>query len=157
MFIALRVSLLLVPLNRESLEIHIYIYPHSWATSLYLFMLVAQSCPPPFDPWAIALLSPLSMEFSSKNTGVGCDFLVQGISLTLEDPLVSPGLFTDSLPLHHCLSMCAYWHLWFWSSQYHRIYSGLPFVICSFFPWQWVIWISLVIKYLLSCSTREYM
>ena len=32
--------------------------------------------------WTIACQAPLSMRFSSKNTGVGCHFLLQGIFLT---------------------------------------------------------------------------
>ena len=30
-------------------------------------------------PWTVARQAPLSMEFSRKNTGVGCHFLLQGI------------------------------------------------------------------------------
>ena len=30
-------------------------------------------------PWTIAYQAPLSMGFSSKSTGVGCHFLLQGI------------------------------------------------------------------------------
>ena len=33
-------------------------------------------------PWTVARQAPLSMEFSNKNTGVGCHFLLQGIFLT---------------------------------------------------------------------------
>ena len=33
-------------------------------------------------PWTVAHQAPLSMEFSSKNTGVNCHFLLQGIFLT---------------------------------------------------------------------------
>ena len=33
-------------------------------------------------PWTIACQAPLSMEFSGKNTGMGCHFLLQGIFLT---------------------------------------------------------------------------
>ena len=32
--------------------------------------------------WTVALQAPLSMGFSSKNTGVSCHFLLQGIFLT---------------------------------------------------------------------------
>ena len=35
-------------------------------------------------PWTVARQAPLSMEFPSKNTGVGCHFLLQGILLTQE-------------------------------------------------------------------------
>ena len=33
-------------------------------------------------PWTVAHQTPLAMEFSSKNTRVGCHFLIQGIFLT---------------------------------------------------------------------------
>ena len=33
-------------------------------------------------PWTVARQAPLSMEFSGKNTGVSCHFLLQGIFLT---------------------------------------------------------------------------
>ena len=33
-------------------------------------------------PWTIALQTSLSLGFSSKNTGMGCHFLLQGILLT---------------------------------------------------------------------------
>ena len=33
-------------------------------------------------PWTVAHRAPLSTEFSGKNTGVGCHFLLQGIFLT---------------------------------------------------------------------------
>ena len=33
-------------------------------------------------PWIVARQAPLSMGFPSKNTGVGCHFLLQGIFLT---------------------------------------------------------------------------
>ena len=34
------------------------------------------------SPWTVAYQAPLSMGFSSKSTGVGCHFLLQGIFLT---------------------------------------------------------------------------
>ena len=43
-------------------------------------------------PWTVVYQAPLSMGFSSKNTGVGCHFLLQGI-------LPTQGL-NPSLP--HC-------------------------------------------------------
>ena len=42
---------------------------------------------------SIAHQAPLSTGFSSKNTGVGCHFLLQGIETA------SPALQADSLPL----------------------------------------------------------
>ena len=35
-------------------------------------------------PWTVACQVPLSLGFSSKNTGVGCHSLLQGIFLTQE-------------------------------------------------------------------------
>ena len=55
-------------------------------------------------PWTeepAACQAPLSKEFPSKNTGVGCHFLLQG---DLPDPRIefaSPTLKVDSLPLSH--------------------------------------------------------
>ena len=40
--------------------------------------LVAKSCPTLATPWTVACQAPLSMGFSSKNTGVGSHFLLQG-------------------------------------------------------------------------------
>ena len=44
-----------------------------------LKLLVAQSCPTVSTLWTVAHQTPLSMEFSSRNTGVGSHFLLQGI------------------------------------------------------------------------------
>ena len=47
--------------------------------------LVTKSCPTFCDPMGskrVACKAPLSMGFSSKNTEVGCHFLLQGIFLT---------------------------------------------------------------------------
>ena len=43
-------------------------------------VLVAQSCSTLWDP--VNQQAPLSVEFSSKSTGVGCHFLLQGVFLT---------------------------------------------------------------------------
>ena len=44
--------------------------------------LAAKSCPTPclVTPWTAACQALLSMGFHSKNTGVGCYFLFQGIT-----------------------------------------------------------------------------
>ena len=63
--------------------------------------LVTKSCPAFCDPvgsQGIACKTPLSMGFSSKNTEVGCHFLLQGIFLTQG---LNPACQTDSLPLSH--------------------------------------------------------
>ena len=51
--------------------------------------LVAKLCPTLATPWTIACWSPLYMEFSRKEYGVGCHFLLQGILLTKG---LNPGL-----------------------------------------------------------------
>ena len=43
----------------------------------------------------------LSWDFLGKNIGVGCYFLLQGISPTQRLKLLSPGLQVDSLPMSH--------------------------------------------------------
>ena len=40
-------------------------------------------------PWTVAYQAPLSMGFSSKSTGVGCHFLLQGIFPTRDQTRVS--------------------------------------------------------------------
>ena len=47
-------------------------------------------------PWTIPHRAPLSMEFSRKNTGVGCHSLLQGIFLTGIKPK-SPAWQAESL------------------------------------------------------------
>ena len=41
--------------------------------------LVAQSCLTLVNPWTVACQAPLSWDFSGKNIGMGCHFLLQGI------------------------------------------------------------------------------
>ena len=49
-------------------------------------------------PWIIACQAPLSMGFSSKNTGVGCHFLLQGVFLTGIEPVsLAPPVLAGSL------------------------------------------------------------
>ena len=50
----------------------------SWVC-LLIYSVVSDSLNP---PWTVAQQPPLSMGVPSKNTGVGCHFLLQGISLT---------------------------------------------------------------------------
>ena len=69
-------------------------------------------------PWTVACQSPLSMEFSSKNTGAGYHFLLQGIFPTqgieptsLTSPTLAGVFFTTvppgkpSFPSHFLLEM----------------------------------------------------
>ena len=59
--------------------------------------VVSKLYPTPAIPWTVACQAPLSVGFSSKNIGMGCRFLLQGIFLTQELNL-SPALQADSLP-----------------------------------------------------------
>ena len=52
-------------------------------------------------PWIVACQAPLSIEFSAKNTGVGCHFILQGILSTQESNLHLLHWQADSLPLSH--------------------------------------------------------
>ena len=52
-------------------------------------------------PWAVAHQVPLSMRFPSKNTGVGCHFLVQGIFKTQRANLCLLHWQAGSLSLGH--------------------------------------------------------
>ena len=63
--------------------------------------LVAKSYPTLCDPWTVACQSPLSMGFPSKNTGMGCYFLLQGIFLTQGLNLNLLHWQANSLPLSH--------------------------------------------------------
>ena len=62
-------------------------------------------------PWTVAHQYPLSMGFSSKNTGVGCHFLLWGIFLTQVSTLQADSLLSK-LPDGNCqllienLSVC---------------------------------------------------
>ena len=59
-------------------------------------------------PWTVARQAPLSMEFPSKNTGVGCHFFLQGIFQTQRSNLQLLAKQADwqveSLPLSHLRS-----------------------------------------------------
>ena len=45
-------------------------------------------------PWTVARQAPLSVGLSSKSTGVGCHFLLQGIP----DPEIEPASASPALP-----------------------------------------------------------
>ena len=53
------------------------------------------------SPWNIAHQAPLSRGFFRNSTGVGCDFLLQGLFPTQGSSPVSPALQADSLLLSH--------------------------------------------------------
>ena len=55
-------------------------------------------------PWTVSRQAPLSMGFPSKNTGVGCRFLLQGTFLTqgLRPACVSSCLLALTGRLNHC-------------------------------------------------------
>ena len=49
----------------------------SWITFMFILTYVyGQLCLTPCGPGTVALKAPLSMGFPSKNTGVGCHFLI---------------------------------------------------------------------------------
>ena len=59
-------------------------------------------------PWTVAHQAPLSMEFSDKNTGEGCHFLLQGLFPTQR---LNPHLFhllIGGRILYHCTTWVAY-------------------------------------------------
>ena len=47
-------------------------------------VLVTKSCPTLVTPWTAALQAPLFIGFPSKNTGVGCHFLLQCMKVKSE-------------------------------------------------------------------------
>ena len=55
--------------------------PTSAPLAMLCCCLVTKSCQLFAIPWALAVQAPLSMGFSRWNTGVGCYFLLQGITL----------------------------------------------------------------------------
>ena len=57
--------------------IHIYMYTH---THTHVFVVVVESISCILVTlWTVACQAPLSMGFPRKNTGVDCQFLLQGI------------------------------------------------------------------------------
>ena len=64
-------------------------------SELKVKVLVAQSCPTICGP--VAHQAPLSMEFSSKNTGMGSHFLLQEIFPTQGSTMGPPALQADSM------------------------------------------------------------
>ena len=96
---------------------HIYIFLY-----VYMYVLCAvlhRSVNSLVTPWAIAHQAPLG-NFPSKNTGVGCHFLPQGISLTQgSNPCLSrflrwqaDSLESTTMPpgKHICMYICSYFH-----------------------------------------------
>ena len=73
-----------------------------WLCSLFIIFVLLPGCVWFFvTPWTVAHQAPLSMEFSCKNTGVGCHFLPQGIFLTQGLNLSLLHWQVDSLLLCH--------------------------------------------------------
>ena len=62
----------------ESFQSHPIIQPQPLSRPLCAQLLLSR-IPLFVTPWTVAHQAPLSMEFSSKSTGVGCHFLLQGI------------------------------------------------------------------------------
>lgn len=91
MFIALRVSLILVPLNRESLEIYVYIYTLTHESQVYIYLcwllshvrlLVTHKLEPSnlLCPWnfpariwsGLRFLTPGNLPDPGRSPGVSC-------------------------------------------------------------------------------------
>ena len=66
--------------------------------------------------WTVTCLALLSMGFSSKNTGVGCYFLLQGIFLT-----------QGSNP--HLLHMYMFMYIYYWQQKFVFIHPFLLFIM----------------------------
>ena len=49
---------------------------------LLSFCLITKSCLTLVTPWTVVHQAPLPMDFSGKNAGVGCQFLVHSIFLS---------------------------------------------------------------------------
>ena len=63
--------------------------------------LIAKMCQTLATPFTVARYAPLSMGFPSKNTGVGCHFLLQGIFPTQgsnSSPVLAGRFFTTEPP-----------------------------------------------------------
>ena len=69
--------------------------------------------------WTRVCQAPLSMEFSNKNTGVGCHFLLQGI-FPAQGPNPLPGRFFTTTPPDTVISS------WFYVILSHRHESCAP-------------------------------
>ena len=89
------------------------------------------------SPWTVAHQAPLSIEFPSKNTGVGCHFLLQGIFPTQGSNPSFLHLFhwkADSLPLRHKVTLYSLWltsNLRGWYSETSDCFLFLH----QFIPW----------------------
>ena len=62
---------------------------------------LTQSCPTPCNPMDKPTMAPLPLGLLSKNTGVGCHFLLQGIFLIRGSSSHLLHWQADSLPLSH--------------------------------------------------------
>ena len=61
-----------------SFETYYHFKIFDYHKNIYGGGLVAKSCPTHVTPWTVVCQAPLCVRFS-KNTGVGCHFLFQGI------------------------------------------------------------------------------
>ena len=69
---------------------------------------------------AYAHQAPLSMEFSGKNIGVGCHFLLQGLSplgIKPMSPALASGFFTTEVPVKPFGSLKTFYFLQIWKSH----------------------------------------
>ena len=104
-------------------------------------------------PWTVAHQAPLSMGFSSKNTGVGCHFLLHAIFLTQGSNLRLLYWQADSLPLSpprkplvscHTGVKCS--HSNEWDRYVNRVlfqvnvYTGQAYNVSSLLPSEMLYW-----------------
>ena len=84
-------------------------------------------------PWTIVHQIPLSMDFASKNSGVGSHSHLQGIFLTQELKLfVSCVFYIGRQILYHC----ATWEVLIWHISDQNIPPGNFFYVSSQIPWK---------------------
>ena len=67
-------------------------------TALFSHLVMSDSLK---TPWTVACQAPLSTGFPSKNSGLGCHFLLQGTLLTQGSDQSLLCRQSDSLPLSH--------------------------------------------------------
>ena len=87
-------------------------------------------------PWTIVHQIPLSMDFPSKNSGVGSHSLLQGIFLTQELNLLSLASSTLVGRFFTILYHCATWEVLMWHISDQNIPPGNFFYVSSQIPWR---------------------
>ena len=87
--------------NLPSIAAELFTASQSWAYSLNGGVQFLSHARLFAIPWTVAQQSPLSIGLSSKNSGVGCHFLLQGIFPTQGSNLNLLNWQADSLSLSH--------------------------------------------------------